>query len=103
MIVHYFDKNIKRFVEESEDRIRSRVVRTITILEQFGHQIMMPYSKKINDRLFELRTMGNPAVRIFYTFYRGDAILLHGYIKKTQKTPRQESTHALKKFGQLYP
>ncbi|MDP2630798.1 MAG: type II toxin-antitoxin system RelE/ParE family toxin [Candidatus Uhrbacteria bacterium] len=101
MIVQYFDKDIKGFVETSDDRIRVRVVRTITILERFGNQITMPYSKKIGDRLFELRTMGNPAVRIFYTFYHGQAILLHGYIKKTQKMPRRELLYVLKKLNTL--
>ncbi|MBI2484412.1 type II toxin-antitoxin system RelE/ParE family toxin [Candidatus Uhrbacteria bacterium] len=103
MTVQYFDQDVKNFVEKTDDRIRSRVVRTITLLEKFGHQIKMPYSKKINDRLFELRTMGNPAVRIFYTFYRGEAILLHGYAKKTQNLSRQELAHALKKLNRLYP
>jgi hypothetical protein len=85
MTVQYFDKEIKSFVEDADGRIHIRIVRTITILERFGHQITMPYSKKVGERLFELRTMGNPAIRIFYTFYEGEAILLHGYVKKHRK------------------
>lgn len=103
MVVKYFDKDVKAFVEEADDRVRSRVVRTITILERFGYNIMMPYSKKISDNLFELRTMGNPAIRIFYTFYQGEAVLLHGYIKKTQRIPRIELANVLKKLQQLSP
>ncbi len=101
MIVAFFDKNVEEFVEGLENSMRARVVRTIILLARFGNRITMPYSKNIERNLFELRTMGSPAVRIFYTFHGNSAVLLCGYIKKSQKIPRKEHTLALQKLNFL--
>ncbi|MBI4252627.1 type II toxin-antitoxin system RelE/ParE family toxin [Candidatus Uhrbacteria bacterium] len=101
MVVAFFDKSIEEFVEGFEKPIRSRIARTIMLLERFGNRITMPYSKNVEHNLFELRTMGNPAIRIFYTFHGSCAVLLCGYIKKYQKIPRKEFLLAIKKLHLL--
>jgi len=40
-------------------------------------------------------------VRILFTFYKNEAILLHGFIKKSQKIPSREIKTALKKIDRL--
>ena len=44
------------------------------------------------DGIFELRAQsGNNISRVLYFFFVGNKIILtHGFIKKTQKTPREE-------------
>ena len=56
----------------------------------------MPHSKKITGDLFELRIRGRQEIRILYTFYRSQIILLHGFIKKTPKIPPKELKIAAK-------
>lgn len=56
------------------------------------------FVKMISDGLFELRisVRGN-IYRLFFIFDEGDiVILLNGFQKKTQKTPRREIYKALK-------
>lgn len=55
-----------------------------------------PYSKPLGDGIFELRAqMGNNITRVLYFFFIGDkAILTHGFIKKSQKTPPGEIDRA---------
>ncbi len=101
MIVKLFDRRVEDFIESFDDHVCARIARTIAILERCGHTIRMPSSKKIDARLFELRTMGNPAIRIFYTFYRGEALLLHGYIKQSQSIPDKELLHAKKNLSAI--
>lgn len=55
----------------------------------------------VGNNLFELRVRGQQEIRIFYTFYDDKAILLHVFIKKTQKTPAREIEIAINKFKQL--
>jgi len=61
----------------------------------------MPYSKPLGFKLYELRTTGKVNIRIFYSFRDSKVILLHAFIKKTQKTPRTEINLAKKELSSL--
>lgn len=61
----------------------------------------MPYSKKLLSNLYELRVRGQQEVRIFYCFHQDQAIIVHAFIKKSQKTPTKEIETALKRIEQL--
>ena len=59
---------------------------------EFGWPIGMPYSRKLESKLWEVRvnlTDGKIA-RVIFTLVDDDMVLLHGFIKKTQKTPTTE-------------
>ena len=64
----------------------------IGILEERGNMLREPYSKYIEDGIFELRVkVGTDISRVLYFFYVGKKIILtNGFIKKTQKTPKKE-------------
>ena len=61
-------------------------------MEEYGSELREPYSKYLEDGIFELRgKVGNNISRVMYFFYVGNRIILtNGFIKKTQKTPRKE-------------
>ena len=61
----------------------------------------MPYSKKLLTNLYELRVRGRQKVRIFYCFYQNQAIIVHAFIKKSQKTPQKEIKTALNRIALL--
>lgn len=52
----------------------------------------MPHSRAMGDGLFELRPKGREGIgRGFYCYLMGqEIVLLHGFIKKTQETPKRE-------------
>ncbi len=84
------NNSVQKLIQGLEKPSISKFSRLIDLLEQFGNQLSMSYSKKIGDSLFELRIRGRQEVRIFYTFHQGRAVLLHGFVKKSQKTPTRE-------------
>jgi len=90
MVVCKFDNNVELFVASLENAAIAKVLRAIELLEQFGHRLGMPHSKNVERRLFELRVRGVQEVRIFYTFHRGEAVLLHGYVKQSRRIPARE-------------
>jgi phage-related protein len=53
----------------------------------------------MGDGLFEVRTNlpQNKIARVLFCFYEGKMILLHGFIKKSQKTPKQQLDLALER------
>lgn len=61
---------------------------------EFGWPIGMPLCRAIAGRrgLWEIRSnlSGGRIERVFFCAHEGEMILLHGFIKKTQKTPPGE-------------
>ena len=72
----------------------AKAIRTIDLLEAFGNNLSMPHSKYLTDGLLELRIRGTREIRIFYCFHNNKVVLLHAFIKKTQKTPTKELAKA---------
>lgn len=101
MRISFFDDNLEKFIGMLEKTTIAKVFRTIDLFEKFGHQLGMPHSKKVDRGIFELRIRGTQEVRIFYVFCTGAAILLHGYIKKTQKMSKRELSTAKSKMRAL--
>ena len=89
-------KPAKDFVLELPPKMRAKVLRVIDMLETNGSDLREPYSKHLSGGIFELRAqVGSDISRVLYFFMIGKkAILTHGFIKKTQKTPPSEIDRA---------
>ena len=61
-------------------------------LVQFRWPLGMPLVRKIEADLWDVRThlSGGRIVRVFFTVQRNQMALLHGIIKKSQKTPERD-------------
>ncbi|OGF84895.1 hypothetical protein A2Z63_02185 [Candidatus Giovannonibacteria bacterium RIFCSPLOWO2_02_44_8] len=101
MKIKFFDKRLEDFIKSLEKPAAAKILRTLDLLEMFGYELGMPHSRKISNRLFELRIRGTQEIRIFYTFYKNEAILLHGFLKKTEQTPQKEISIASAKLQRL--
>ena len=80
---------VKEFIDSLDSKMKARVIRTIELLEEYGNQLRMPYSKSLGDGIFELRCQqSNNITRILYFFYiNHNIVMTNGFTKKTQKTP----------------
>jgi len=101
MRVRVFNDSVEKFIQSLEKGTGSKVVRTIELLGEFGPRLGMPHSRKIGDHIFELRVRGIQQVRIFYTFHEYSIVLLHGFVKKSQKIPKKEIQIAAKRAEAL--
>lgn len=78
---------------EQEPKVQAKFARIFGLLQEYGIAVGMPYVRSITDsKLFEIRVEQDTNIyRIFYFVYTGQRfILLHGFQKKTQKTPKKE-------------
>ena len=65
---------------------------------QFRWPLGMPLVRSLGDGLWELRsTLPTRIARCLFYVPRGRIVLLHGFIKKTQKTPPEDKALALKR------
>lgn len=68
----------------------------ITALSYNGVKIGMPYVKHIFGKIWELRPLRN---RILFFEYKDKIVMLHLFIKDTQKTPKEEIIRAVKEMN----
>ena len=101
MDVKLLDDAIEIFIKELEKSTIAKVLRTMDLLERFGQQLGLPHSKKISSGLFELRVRGQQEVRLLYTFHKNSAVILHGFVKKSQKIPQKELAVAQQKLQEI--
>ena len=86
------------FLDSLNKKMRTKMVRTIVMLGTNGTKLREPYSKPLEDGIFELRAkFGSDISRTLYFFYVGrEIVLTNGFIKKTEQTPKGEIVKAKK-------
>lgn len=97
MEVRFFNATVASFAFTDDIKVRAKIFRMIHRLETFGYELRMPDSRALGDNLFELRARGASHIRLLYTFKNSHAIILHGFVKKSQKIPARELTIALRR------
>ena len=92
--VNFYDKAdgtkpARDFILGLAPKMRAKMLRVVDFLEANGSELREPYSKPLDDGIFELRAqVGSDTSRVLYFFVVGKkAVLTHGFIKKTPKTP----------------
>jgi phage-related protein len=68
-----------------------------------GGNLGMPHTKALGDGLFELRMKSAEGIgRVFFcTLVRQRIVMLHSFIKKTQKIPAKELELALSRMQEV--
>ena len=91
------------FIENLSPTAKSKVSNTFDLLAEHGIKLGLPHVKKVTGtKLWELRILGGDSIRVFYVATSGRTFLmLHGFIKKSQKAPKKEikiATARLKEY-----
>ena len=75
--------------KDKDSRIKLNKIRDyIKVLSEYGTQAGEPYIKHLDGEIWELRPLRD---RIFFVgWINGSYVLLHHFMKKTQKTPLRE-------------
>ena len=96
-IVEYLDELKEKSKTNKNERInRYKILAYIGALEQYGTRVGQPVVKHIDGSMWELRPLAN---RIFFFYWKDNKfVLLHHFIKKTQKTPAREIEQARAKL-----
>ena len=86
------DKPVEEFLLSLDVKMRAKLLGILEILQEKGNLLREPYSKHLEDGIFEIRgKVGTDISRVLYFFfYDRKIILTNGFIKKSQKTPKKE-------------
>ena len=85
------------------DEADRRVIGTDLLPAQWRWPIGMPLCRPMGGGLWEVRTglSGHRTARVLICFYEGRLVALHGFIKKTRATPKDDLMLARKRQKEL--
>lgn len=85
---------------DKDSRIKLNKIRDyMATLEEYGTTAGEPYMKHIEGDIWELRPLRD---RIFFVGWKdGRFVLLHQFMKKSQKTPKREIDKAKREYDDL--
>lgn len=88
----YFNELVEAEFDAWPVGLRARF-RALTIrMEAYGPNLGMPHTRALGDGLFEIRAKADEGIgrAFFCTLVGRKIVILHGFIKKTDKTPKRE-------------
>ena len=93
---------VREWLKGLEPEARRKIGFDLKELE-YGWPVGMPLCRSLGRGLWELRSNlpDGRIARVVFCLHQAELVLLHGFIKKTQKTPPQEIELALKRMKGL--
>jgi len=91
--ITFYNKKVESTALALPEGILANFLHIAALIEEFGPDIGMPYTRALGSGLFEIRARGKEGIaRVMYCVRaRRDLVLLNVFIKKSAKAPRKES------------
>ncbi len=101
--IKYYNQRFENEILKLPAGLLARYLRLADLLIEFGSNLGLPHTKKIEAGLFELRVKGKEGIaRIFFCTKTGrEIIMLHSFIKKSTKTPKKEIEIARRRMKEV--
>ena len=101
--IEYYSKRVEQQVLAMPDGLLARYLRLLDMMEEFGPDLGMPHTRTMGEGLLELRVKSKEGIaRVFYcTVVEQKIVVLHSFIKKSQKTPQKELQTARRRLREV--
>jgi phage-related protein len=101
--IEYYSDEVGEAIDALPDTLAAKYVMLSRRMIALGPHLGDPHTKAMGDGLFELRLKGAEGIaRVFYCTLVGKRIvMLHAFVKKTQKTPASELAVANRRMKEL--
>jgi len=101
--IEFFDEDVQQVVLSWPAGINASFTRIALRMVEHGANLGLPYTKAMGGGLFEIRAKGQEGIgRAFFCTLVGQRIIiLHGFIKKTDKTPKRELDIAKQRMKEI--
>jgi len=99
---------IDKFLNSLSEKQQTKILRIFNHIRNHGLIRPIPDIKKLTGTpLWEIRVLGRDSIRLIYAVvFRSHVLILHGFLKKKNKTPLKDIRLALKRYTiwkQTYP
>ncbi|HEX4044660.1 MAG TPA: type II toxin-antitoxin system RelE/ParE family toxin [Gammaproteobacteria bacterium] len=101
--ITYYNKKVFGEIMALPKTLRAGFVFLTGRMKESGPNLGMPYTRAMGKGLFEIRIKGQEGIaRVFYcTQINHELVMLHSFVKKTQKTPQKELEIAKKRMTEV--
>ena len=99
----YYDEDVQETINDWPVSIRAFYARVTERMIIFGPNLGMPFTQSMGKGLFEIRARGKEGIgrAFFCTIVDQRIIILHAFIKKSQKTPKRELDIARRRMNDV--
>lgn len=90
--INYYSESVQEQIFELPDTLAARYIVLTRRMLAIGPNLGEPHTKAMGSGLYELRLKGAEGIaRVFYCTLIGKRIvMLHSFVKKTDRTPKRE-------------
>lgn len=102
--VQFLDEDVRAAVSTLPGDIRASFARIVDLIKTHGlEELREPYVKHLEGKLWEMRMKGRDGIaRAAYVTASGRrVVVVHVFVKKTEKTPRREIETALRRAKEV--
>ena len=94
---------VSLFIDSCSKSQQVKILRLFKHFEEYGLQAVIPHLKKLTGTPFwEIRILGKDNIRIIYVVEMENIVLLlHGFYKKTNKTPPKEIEVCFRRYREF--
>ena len=103
MEIRYYNSKLEEEILNLPDGTLARYLRLTDLMCDFGANLGMPHTKSLDGGLFELRVKSKEGIaRVFFCTKIGKKIImLHAFVKKSQKIPQKELRIAKSRMSEV--
>ena len=102
--IEYINEAAQKELESWPTDMQAKFYRITELIQDFGlHKVREPYIKHLQDKLWEMRVKGRDGIAraIYVTAHEKRLVILHAFIKKSQKTPSRALRLASQRLKEL--
>lgn len=101
--IEYFNEKVEKAILQFPSGLLARYLHLTDLIEEFGPNLGMPHTRSLGDKLFELRLKSKEGIgrAFFCSIVNHRIVILHAYIKKSQKIPEKELKIARKRLVEV--
>lgn len=99
----YYSDILQRDILRFPTGIRARYFLLTDRMEKFGPNLGMPHTRAMGNGLFELRLRAKEGIaRVFFcTIVNRKIVMLHSFVKKSQRTPKRDLDIAIQRMREI--
>lgn len=101
--IRYYSEKVRVGIDQWPVGIRAYYARITERMQTFGPNLGMPFTRSMGQGLFEIRAKGKEGIgrAFFCAIVENEILILHEFIKKTQKTPKNDLEIARRRLKEV--
>jgi len=101
--ITFYSERVEKGTLSFPAGILANLLHILDMIEELGPNLGKPYTAPMGKGLYEIRAKGKEGIgrSLFCTVKGKEVIILHSFIKKTQKTPQKELKLARRRMNEV--